>query len=71
MQVFAGCCLRMPRRLRHKTEKEEWKSVMGKIRIGTRKSRLALLQTQMVCEALQQTDRDVKVEIVPMSTKGD
>ncbi len=71
MQVFAGCCLRMPRRLRHKTEKEEWKSVMGKIRIGTRKSRLALLQTQMVCEAIQQTDRDVKVEIVPMSTKGD
>ena len=42
-----------------------------KIRIGTRKSSLALAQTQMVCNALKNRFPDIKTEIIPITTKGD
>ncbi len=41
------------------------------IRIGTRKSRLALVQTDMVREKIEQAFPGVRVEIVEMSTRGD
>lgn len=41
------------------------------IRIGTRKSRLALAQTQMVCNALKNKFPCVQTEIIPITTKGD
>lgn len=41
------------------------------IRIGTRKSRLALAQTEMVCQALKQAFPELQTEIVPITTKGD
>lgn len=42
-----------------------------KIRIGTRKSRLAMVQTELVKAALEQAFPDIEIGIVPMSTKGD
>lgn len=44
---------------------------MNLIRIATRKSRLALWQSEHVAEALNATHRDLKVELLPMSTRGD
>jgi hydroxymethylbilane synthase len=41
------------------------------IRIGTRKSPLALIQTQIVIEALKQAYPDMAIETVPMSTRAD
>lgn len=41
------------------------------IRIGTRKSKLALKQTQMVEEALQTTFSDLQTTLVPFYTRGD
>ena len=41
------------------------------IRIGTRKSRLALVQTNMVKERIEETFPGVRVELVEMSTRGD
>ena len=41
------------------------------IQIGTRKSRLALVQTNMVKEKIEAAFPDVRVELVPISTKGD
>ena len=41
------------------------------IRIGTRKSRLALVQTKMVAEAIEAACPEVKCELVPLMTKGD
>ena len=42
-----------------------------KIRIGTRKSKLALIQTDMVIRQLQNKIPDVECEIVPVVTTGD
>ncbi|MCI7767126.1 MAG: hydroxymethylbilane synthase [Oscillospiraceae bacterium] len=42
-----------------------------KIRIGTRKSRLALAQTEMVVRALKSSRPDIETEIVEISSKGD
>ena len=42
-----------------------------KIRIGTRKSRLALIQTDLVRLRIEAAFPEVEVEIVEMSTKGD
>ncbi|MGZ5097396.1 MAG: hydroxymethylbilane synthase [Usitatibacter sp.] len=42
-----------------------------KLRIATRESRLALAQTEMVSQALRARHRDLVVEIVGMTTKGD
>ena len=42
-----------------------------KIRIGTRKSRLALVQTNMVIDELKSVFPDINIEVVTISTKGD
>lgn len=42
-----------------------------KIRIGTRKSKLALAQTKLVADALKSEFPDVETEIVHITTKGD
>ena len=41
------------------------------IKIGTRKSKLATAQTEMVAQALKSAFPQVAVTIVPVSTKGD
>lgn len=41
------------------------------IKIGTRKSKLALLQTEIVKHKLKSFFPNLQVEIVKMSTKGD
>ena len=41
------------------------------IRVGTRESKLALLQTELVVHKLQEAWPELQIEIVPMSTKGD
>lgn len=42
-----------------------------KVRIGTRKSKLALAQTEMFANALKKRFEDIDTEIVCISTKGD
>lgn len=42
-----------------------------KIRIGTRKSRLALIQTALVKQKIEAAFPEIEIEIVEMSTKGD
>lgn len=42
-----------------------------KIKIGTRKSRLALLQTQMVIDEIKRLFPDIETEVVYISTTGD
>lgn len=42
-----------------------------KIRIGTRKSKLALVQTQMVADKIRDAIADAEIEIVHISTTGD
>lgn len=42
-----------------------------KIRIGTRKSRLALIQTELVKEKIEQAFPEAEIELVKLSTKGD
>jgi len=44
---------------------------MKKIRIGTRKSRLALIQAKMVKQAIEKTAGGIEVEIVGITTEGD
>jgi len=41
------------------------------IRLGTRKSKLAMAQTMMVAEAMKQAEPGLQVEIVPVVTTGD
>ncbi len=42
-----------------------------KIRIGTRKSHLALIQTELVKEKIEQAFPEAEIELVKLSTKGD
>lgn len=42
-----------------------------KLRIGTRKSQLAMAQTYLVIDAVKNIDPSIEIEIVPLSTKGD
>lgn len=42
-----------------------------KIRIGTRKSKLAMAQTMLVADALMKYDSSIEIELVPISTEGD
>ncbi|MBN2344271.1 MAG: hydroxymethylbilane synthase [Deltaproteobacteria bacterium] len=44
---------------------------MTKIRLGTRKSRLAMWQTEHVAAKLKKLDQTIEVEIVPIVTLGD
>ncbi|HKD75180.1 MAG TPA: hypothetical protein VKB76_06775, partial [Ktedonobacterales bacterium] len=39
--------------------------------IGTRGSKLALIQTQIVQEALEAAYPDLKVDVLPITTRGD
>lgn len=41
------------------------------IKIGTRKSNLAMIQTDYVVKAIKNIHKDVEVELVPMTTAGD
>lgn len=41
------------------------------IRIGTRKSMLALAQAEMVAEGIKKNNPEIQIELVPMSTIGD
>ncbi len=41
------------------------------IKIGTRKSKLAIAQTQQVVRELKEIDATLEIELVPMSTQGD
>ncbi len=42
-----------------------------KLRIGTRKSKLAMIQTEIVRDAILRKFPETEIEMVPMSTKGD
>ena len=42
-----------------------------KLRIGTRKSRLAMVQTELVRDQILAHFPDMELELVPISTKGD
>ena len=42
-----------------------------KLRIGTRKSRLAMVQTEMVKQQIEACFPDLEIEVIPMSTRGD
>lgn len=42
-----------------------------KLRIGTRKSQLAMAQTYLVMDAVKQADPSIEIEIIALSTKGD
>lgn len=42
-----------------------------RIRIGTRKSRLAMVQTEIVRDRIRERFPQLEIELVPMSTKGD
>lgn len=41
------------------------------IRVGTRKSLLARVQTQIVTDKIHEMFPDIHIEIVPVSTRGD
>ena len=41
------------------------------IRIGTRKSKLAMVQTEIVRREIESRFPEAEIVIVPMSTKGD
>ena len=39
-----------------------------KLRIGTRKSRLAMVQTEMVKQKLEECFPDLEIEVIPLRT---
>jgi len=41
------------------------------VRIGTRKSKLALVQTDLVIKTIKQVHSDIDIQLVPMTTAGD
>lgn len=45
--------------------------MLSKIRIGTRSSKLALIQTNMVAEEITEHQPDVEIEIIHINTSGD
>lgn len=44
---------------------------MNKVRIGTRDSKLAMIQANIVAKAIRAYDNNIEIEIVPMKTTGD
>lgn len=42
-----------------------------KIRIGSRKSRLAVIQTELVMDAIRETHPEIELELITMETTGD
>lgn len=44
---------------------------MKQIRIGSRESRLAVIQSEMVIEAIHNCDPEMKIELITMKTTGD
>lgn len=44
---------------------------MNKVRIGTRDSKLAMIQANIVADAIKEYDNKIEIEIVPMKTTGD
>ena len=42
-----------------------------KLRVGSRESRLAVIQSEIVIDAIRRRDPDIDVELVTMKTKGD
>ena len=42
-----------------------------KIRIGSRKSRLAVIQTELVMEMIRETHPEIELELITMETTGD
>lgn len=44
---------------------------MKKIRVGSRDSKLAIIQSEIVIEAIRKYDPDIKIELVTMKTTGD
>ena len=44
---------------------------MKKLRAGSRESRLAVIQTELVMEAIRTQDPDCEIELVTMKTTGD
>lgn len=59
--------------LRSKRIKENLEAIMDKnvIKIGTRKSRLAKIQTNIVTELLKKADNNIICDIIEFSTSGD
>lgn len=60
----------MIERIKENMKSRDFKKIK-KIRIGTRKSRLALVQTNMVVRELKRSYPDIETEIITVSTKGD
>ena len=44
---------------------------MNTLRAGSRESRLAVVQTELVMEAIRQSDPSLQLELVTMKTTGD
>ena len=44
---------------------------MKKIRVGSRESKLAVIQTQIVMDAIKRANPEIEVELVTMKTTGD
>ena len=42
-----------------------------KIRIGSRKSRLAVIQTELVMDTIRETHPEIELELITMETTGD
>ena len=42
-----------------------------KIKVGTRDSKLAMIQTQMVIDSIIENNPDIEIEIVSLKTTGD
>ncbi|MDF2868783.1 MAG: porphobilinogen deaminase [Anaerocolumna sp.] len=55
----------------HNIRDMQWVYRMKKLKVGTRKSKLALVQTETVIAELKSLRADLEFEIVPLSTLGD
>ena len=51
------------------TDKEVY--AMRKIRVGSRESKLAVIQSEIVIDMIKKNNPDVEVELITMKTTGD